>query len=80
MSAYVAQAAAAVKPAMPPASTLPRAGASASASVVTHSTMAMALTGRLTKKIQRHDASSVSSPPRIGPTTAEAPATAPQMP
>ncbi|MCW2918953.1 MAG: hypothetical protein JWN52_7021 [Actinomycetia bacterium] len=80
MSAYVAQAAAAVKLAMPPMSTLPRAGVWASASVVAHSTMAMALTGRLTKKIQRHDAPSVSSPPRIGPTAAEAPATAPQIP
>src|SRR3712207_7445966 len=39
-----------------------------------------ALTGRLTKKIQRHDRPCVSGPPSRGPTADEAPDTAPHIP
>ena len=45
-----------------------------SPSTVRHRAIASTLTGRLTKKIQRQDTPSVSRPPMIGPTAADAPA------
>ncbi len=80
ISPYVRLAAAPVKVAMPATSTRPRTGACASSSTRTHNTIASTLTGRLTKKIHRQDTPSVSSPPKIGPTAADAPATAPHIP
>jgi hypothetical protein len=38
-------------------------------------TSAIAPSGRLTKKIQRHDRYSENSPPAVGPTTADMPQT-----
>jgi hypothetical protein len=46
---------------------------------VTVRTTASTVIGRLTKKIHRQD-SSLSAPPRIGPSAAAAPTTAPHTP
>ncbi len=79
-SAKVATAAATVK-AAPPAQSIRRPGAGRlSLSVRRAITTAATAIGTLTKKTQRHDSASVSSPPTIGPAAAAAPLVAPQMP
>ena len=77
--AYVAAAVAVVKVTMPAMSARARAAAGGFPRM-NDSPMTAAPTGTLTKKIHRHEMASVSAPPMIGPTAADAPATAPQTP
>ena len=69
----VVAAARAVKASTPARSNRPVAWLRSAPNAARVRAIATALTGRLTKKIQRQDRLSVSSPPRTGPTAAEAP-------